>query len=133
MCTFYVPCEDCMCVEICIQANISRICGLTKAKQGYNQLPSHPHIVQTEAYNIAKGKILYMKSGRNQHCEATLEECVTLSSVKISLLKTFLYTTKEMKENWATFPPNIIIYFIWRLGFAILDRFRPLWSWSVVL
>ena len=92
-----------MCVEICIQANISRICGLTKGKQGYNQLPSHPHIVQTEATIWPKRK--YSRSlEENKHCELTLEECVTLSSAKISLLKTFPSTTKE---NWATFQPWI--------------------------
>ena len=59
----YVPCEDCMCAEICIQANLSRICGLTKAKQGYNQLPCHPpFIVQTKADNIAIKKHIWKKS-----------------------------------------------------------------------
>ena len=57
-----------VCVEICIQARISRICGLTKAKQGYNQLPAHPHIVQTKTYNIAKEKNILWRLEDSQQC-----------------------------------------------------------------
>ena len=57
-----------VCVEICIQARISQICGLTKAKQGYNQLPAHPDIVQTKTNNIAKEKNILWRLEDNQQC-----------------------------------------------------------------
>ena len=96
-------CENCMWVEICIQASISRICGLTEAKQG-NQLPCLAYILQTTRRAANKTSSLKGFHVNKQHFFRT----TCHSFYIISLLKTSAFWINRKK--WTTFSSKKVIW-----------------------
>ena len=91
-----------MWVEICIQASISRICGLTEAKQG-NQLPCLAYILQTTTR--AANKTSSLKGFHvKQHCFRTTCHSFDI----ISFLKTSTFWINRKK--WTTFSSKKVIW-----------------------